>query len=429
MSFVNQILAEAGGRKNLTTTLPSILPDIEFPPFYDSDGTNEEMHRVGPDFRRVKIRYFRNFIFASLLLSIVLLFLDKLPINITTHLGLGDALTDNPVMVSSANAEVESMLIPTIAEQSMDGYLIEESTLEELNQADEPLVEGQNSFPDIDDTPFRRMIVLSENPTDQTNSINRHLSEEVLLPHNGPDSQAALHADLLNQATLLLDKSKAESEAHKPAKFERKPTEYKKSDGRFHRTNFVTKAQSLLKQGDAFAALSMLSEGVKTDPKNTEAILLLSSIWLREGNQQQAAFVLHQGLKQSPKNTELAQPLAHYYLADGQVDVALAILLRAAPGAIVNPEYHSFIAALQQQKGQHIASILSYKRVLAVRPKKGKWWLGLGISMLAEMRYDEARMAFKNALKDTTISPPLKQFAHQRLTDLNGVAANKKKKG
>ena len=74
------------------------------------------------------------------------------------------------------------------------------------------------------------------------------------------------------------------------------------------------------------------------------------------------------GLLIHPQESRLAQPLAHQLADRGDVDQALQVLQKAAPSIKSDPEYHSFIAALQQQSGQHKKAIRAYKNILEVQP-------------------------------------------------------------
>ena len=86
-----------------------------------------------------------------------------------------------------------------------------------------------------------------------------------------------------------------------------------------------------------------------------------------------------------------------------------------APLVKKDPDYYHFIASLQQQTGKHEKAIAIYQQILQSQPENGTWWLGLGISLMAEARNKEALFAFKSSLSDQRVSSALQQFANQRI--------------
>ncbi|MCZ6665559.1 MAG: hypothetical protein O7B81_09655, partial [Gammaproteobacteria bacterium] len=82
-------------------------------------------------------------------------------------------------------------------------------------------------------------------------------------------------------------------------------------------------------------------------------------------------------------------------------------------------EHHAFIAALHQRSGRHDAAIRGYRGVLALAPKRGIWWMGLGISLAAKQRPSQAQHAFQRALVDRQLSDNLRRYANREINRLS----------
>lgn len=177
-------------------------------------------------------------------------------------------------------------------------------------------------------------------------------------------------------------------------------------------------AQVLMQRGEVASAISELRQILLLDKYHLDARILLASTLIDQTNIPAATELYQAGLLLTPNEPRLAQPLAHLLVESGDINLSLQVLNQAAPSLQLDPEYHSFIAALQQRIGDHEKAIVIYQGILSFRPGNGKWWLGLGISLMAEARSSEALSAFEWALKDHRVPPALKQFASQRIKSL-----------
>jgi MSHA biogenesis protein MshN len=92
-------------------------------------------------------------------------------------------------------------------------------------------------------------------------------------------------------------------------------------------------------------------------------------------------------------------------------------LERSQSAAIDRADYHGFMAALLQREGRHREAIEHYRQALR-RTASAVWQMGLGISLQAENRFQEARDAFNRAKAANTLSPELQAFVDQRLRQL-----------
>lgn len=174
------------------------------------------------------------------------------------------------------------------------------------------------------------------------------------------------------------------------------------------------KALSWLQQGRVAEARSALDESLKLDPTYLSARQALAGL-LVEGRQfNQAEQVLQEGLNFNPEQQGFAMALARLEVERGDTRVALDTLYKYLPYAYDNAEYQAFIAALQQRSEQHKKAIEHYQAALRLA-SSGAWYMGLGISLQAEHRLEEAQDAFSKAKASNELAPGLLTFVEQRL--------------
>ena len=190
-------------------------------------------------------------------------------------------------------------------------------------------------------------------------------------------------------------------------------------------TRSATSADRLYEQGAALcgngnvaACLAKLTELTALDPGHVTGRQLLATMLLQHGDPGQAANVLDAGLQQFPQIWQWAQLRAQLAVNAGDPEQALSILTKAPPPLAEQPEYHALLAAVQQRTGRHDAAVGTYHGILAKRPERGIWWMGLGISLQALARSREAGFAFQRALDDASLTRELRGFIQARMEAL-----------
>ena len=185
------------------------------------------------------------------------------------------------------------------------------------------------------------------------------------------------------------------------------------------RSRELSNALKLSRQGKDIDALIALADLVERHPDFTAACEAYAKALLRRNDVGAAERVLRTGLARNPKAHRHAQILAHLLVDRGETDAALETLLAAAPVLREGLEHHAFIAALHQRSGRHDAAIRGYRGVLALAPKRGIWWMGLGISLAAKHRPSQAQHAFLRALVDRQLSDNLRRYANREISRLS----------
>jgi MSHA biogenesis protein MshN len=125
-----------------------------------------------------------------------------------------------------------------------------------------------------------------------------------------------------------------------------------------------------------------------------------------------------EGLALDSSQTSLAIILARLQVDKGDLQDAIDTLQRSMSAGAANAEYQAFYAALMQRSANHKEAVEHYAAALRLSPQNGVWWMGMGISLQAEGRTDEAKDAYLRAKSSGALSPALATFVDQRLNQL-----------
>lgn len=177
------------------------------------------------------------------------------------------------------------------------------------------------------------------------------------------------------------------------------------------------KALALVQQGRVNEAIDSLNQAVQLDNQHSAARQTLIGLLVEARRFGEAERRLQEGLGLDRAQPELAMTLARLQVERGDTDAAIETLERTQSAAADRADYHGFMAALLQREGRHREAIEHYRQALR-RASSAVWQMGLGISLQAENRFQEAREAFNRAKAANTLSPELQAFVDQRLRQL-----------
>ena len=177
------------------------------------------------------------------------------------------------------------------------------------------------------------------------------------------------------------------------------------------------KALALVQQGRVSEAVDSLNQTLQMDAQHGAARQALIGLLVESRRFVEAERRLQEGLNQDRAQPELAMTLARLQVERGDAGAAIATLERSQSAAADRADYHGFMAALLQRDGRHAEAIEHYRLALRRTPS-AIWQMGLGISLQAENRPQEARDAFSRASAANTLSPELQAFVEQRLRQL-----------
>jgi MSHA biogenesis protein MshN len=182
--------------------------------------------------------------------------------------------------------------------------------------------------------------------------------------------------------------------------------------------NEYRKALALLQQGRVAEAIDGLGLALQLDANHATARQTLIGLLMESRRFGEAERRLHEGLSLDRAQPELAMSLARLQVERGDSNTAITTLERTLPHAVDRADYHAFMAALLQRGERHREAIEHYRQALRRSPHSAVWQMGLGISLQAESRFQEAREVFNRAKAANTLSPELQAFVEQRLKQL-----------
>jgi MSHA biogenesis protein MshN len=179
------------------------------------------------------------------------------------------------------------------------------------------------------------------------------------------------------------------------------------------------RAVRLLDQGRPEDASVQLRESLREQPDHVKARELAAGLALQGGHWREAQELLEEGLRQVPSHYPFARLLARVYVDHGSEAKALAVMESAAPAGSDDPDFSALLGVLYQRAGRHADAVQVYKRALALRPQNARTWLGFAISLEGTEQWDAAKRAYARAKESGGLTPPLIQYAEQRLAALS----------
>lgn len=182
--------------------------------------------------------------------------------------------------------------------------------------------------------------------------------------------------------------------------------------------NDYRRATGLVQQGKTAEAIDALEQSLSLDPLNAPARQTLVGLLLESKRQDDAIRKLRDGLGLDPNQPGFAMLLARLQVDRNELPAAVGTLQRTLPHAAEHADYRAFLAALLQRQANHKEAVEQYQAALRKMPQNGLWWMGLGISLQAESRMQEAREAYSRAKTSNNLSAELQAFVEQNLRQM-----------
>jgi MSHA biogenesis protein MshN len=193
----------------------------------------------------------------------------------------------------------------------------------------------------------------------------------------------------------------------------REPTAYERAELEFRN------AVARLRQGRVVDAEAGFRAALKEDRSHAAARQALIGLLVDSGRHTDAEEVLREALAFNPRQPRHAMLLARLELERGDAASAAKTLEAVRTYAGVDADYYAFLAAVYQRLERHEQAIELYTNALAVAPGNAVWMMGLGISLQALQRADEARTAFSRAAESKALNADLQAFVESRLRELS----------
>lgn len=213
-------------------------------------------------------------------------------------------------------------------------------------------------------------------------------------------------------ARILLPKTEAPLSSGKMSK---QPTQIslpQQAENEFQRS------LQLVRQGHNTEAMHGFENVLKLDAGHEQARQNMVALLLEKKRNSDAEKILMDGIQLNPKQSSFAMLLARIQVERNAIPTALETLLQTLPYAEKQADYQSFVAALMQRQNRNSEAIEFYRKALQLKPNTGIWLMGMGISLRAEKRDDDARDIFKRALLSNTLNSELRVFVTRQLQEL-----------
>ena len=177
----------------------------------------------------------------------------------------------------------------------------------------------------------------------------------------------------------------------------------------------LQRALTAYHQGRVDEAIHKLQEILSAQPRQLEARQALLSMQLEQRHHVEAMQLLTEGLALLPARSDWAMALARLQVDAGNVQGALATLQNHQPQAQGNADYLGFMGVLQQHLKLHHEAVLSYQAALRLKPREGRWWYALGLSLEADQQAEAAREAFAKARSAGGLTSAMNEAVARRL--------------
>lgn len=178
------------------------------------------------------------------------------------------------------------------------------------------------------------------------------------------------------------------------------------------------KLEALLADGRLAEAEERLNQRVEQGAEAPRARAVMARNALERGAPSKAlAWLPEQTVAMNPKLRLLRARVA---LSQEGKASALEWLASDPPGPENMPSYHSMMAALYQQTGDHQAAAEQWAALIKTDDGNARWWAGLGIAMESRGRDQKARAAYARALSLPDLAPQLRRYIEKRLAEEQG---------
>lgn len=184
------------------------------------------------------------------------------------------------------------------------------------------------------------------------------------------------------------------------------------------RENAYRNAVNLLGEGRSDEADKLLRQILAEHPGHDSARQARIGIALKRHRFGEAEALADERLEHGAEHLGFAIVSARLKLDRGDSAAALEVLKRSDVHARSNPDYQALTAAVLQRLSRHAEAADRFRAAIALQPGSGIWLMGLGVSLQALERPAEAAEAFKRARESTNLTPELRAFVDQRMTEL-----------
>jgi len=118
------------------------------------------------------------------------------------------------------------------------------------------------------------------------------------------------------------------------------------------------------------------------------------------------------------QDSALRQIKARWLMATNNKELALHVLESSLPNIADDKGYYALLASYYQQVRLYDKAVDTYSVLLENDGDKADWWAGMAIALDRLKRYQDAALAYKQALALPGLTPSLAGFSQQRLKQI-----------
>ena len=176
------------------------------------------------------------------------------------------------------------------------------------------------------------------------------------------------------------------------------------------------RASRLFAAGESSEARRLLYEFIDKQDQDSFSRIRLAKNLIREQRLAEAEDLLRVvGVKDVP---ELKAVKARWLASQGRSSQALELLAHTLPPVQEHAEYHALLASFYHQQKQFELAVERYSALLEYDSNVADWWVGMGIGLDQLKRYDDAELAYRQALALPNLKQSLARYSTRRLEQL-----------
>jgi len=175
------------------------------------------------------------------------------------------------------------------------------------------------------------------------------------------------------------------------------------------------KAMQAAASGDSVGAIPLLRRALELDPRHGKARQALMAVLAGGRHWEDVRRIAEGGLALDPTRTGWAGIVARVQHEQGDSAGALDTLDHYAGHAGGDADYQGLFAFLLQKQQRYAEAAQHYRAALALRPREGRWWFGLGLALEGAGQTEEAKVAFARARDSGNLTPDLRSVVDQKL--------------
>lgn len=175
------------------------------------------------------------------------------------------------------------------------------------------------------------------------------------------------------------------------------------------------KAMADVRRGATGDGIAGLRRALQLEPRFPVARQALLSLLVETQQWGEAQAACAEGLALDPSQSGWAMLQARLQVEKGDTALAAVTLAQYASAAERNADYQAFHALVLNRLQRPKEAAEHYRAALALRPAEGRWWYGLGLTLEADQRSQEAREAFQKARDTGNLTADMATTVEQKL--------------